>query len=157
MREEKCSSQQIDSLEWHGTTAQGKVCGISLNRSLFCSSLAYHSKLSEHKQLGSRCRFCSTKLLDIREVDEEWGRALEVRKKQEGQAEHRSCRDREHKPLKNLKILIVLLTEHCLHIQVIFIPPMKSSCPVTEHNHHPTYKKQPINKTRNRMQNGSCH
>ena len=82
MREEKCSSQQINSLEWHGTIAQGKVCSIGLNGSLFCSSLAYDSKLSEHKQLGSRYRFCPTKLVDIREVDEEWGRVLEVRKKQ---------------------------------------------------------------------------
>lgn len=82
MREKKCSSQQINSLEWHGTTVHGKVCSIGLNRSLFYSSLAYDSKLSEHKQLGSRYRFCSTKLVTRREMDEEWGTALEVRKKQ---------------------------------------------------------------------------
>lgn len=82
MREEKCSNQQINSLERHGTTAQGKVCSIGLNRSLFCSTLAYDSKLSEHKQLGRRYRFCLTKLVDIREVGEEWGRVLEARKKQ---------------------------------------------------------------------------
>lgn len=80
IREEKCSSQQINSLEWQRTTAQRKVCSISLNRSLFCSSLGEESKLSEHQQPGSRDRFCPTVLPDIKEVDKEWRRAVEVRK-----------------------------------------------------------------------------
>lgn len=87
MREEKCSSQQINSLEWHGMAAPGKACSIGLNRSLLWSSLAYDSKLSEHKQLGSTYRLCPTKLVDIREANEEWGRALEVRSwKEDGQS-----------------------------------------------------------------------
>lgn len=59
MREEKCSRQQINSLEWHGTTAQGKVYSIGLIR-LFWSSLAYESKLSQQKRLENlyTCRLC---------------------------------------------------------------------------------------------------
>lgn len=79
MKEEKCSSKQINSLEWHGTEAPGKACSIGLNRSLLWSSPASDRKLSEHKQFGSMYTLCPTKLVDIREVNEKWGRALEVR------------------------------------------------------------------------------
>lgn len=79
MKEEKHSSKQINSLEQHGTEAPGKVCSIGLNRSLLWSSLASDRKLSEHKHFGSMYRLCPTKLVDMREVNEEWERALEVR------------------------------------------------------------------------------
>lgn len=55
MREEKHSRQQINSLEWHGTTAQGKVYSVGLIR-LFWSSLAYESKLSQQKRLENLYR-----------------------------------------------------------------------------------------------------